>query len=60
MRGNQQMLQREPLADLRAAVRKEQNARWQYWEIRMKVVGTLLTAATGAMGALIGLIAIWK
>jgi hypothetical protein len=59
LRGNRQMLQREALAQLRAAVRAEKNGRWQYWELRSKVLGIVLTAATGAMGALIGVIAIW-
>jgi hypothetical protein len=47
-------------AELRATVRKEQNERWSYWELRLKVFGAILTAATGAAGALIGLVAIWK
>lgn len=47
-------------ADLRAAVRKERNEKWSFWELRLKVIGAVLTAATGAAGALIGLVAIWK
>jgi hypothetical protein len=46
-------------AIVRADVRKERNEKWQFWEVRMKVLGVLLTAVTGAIGALIGLIAIW-
>jgi len=47
-------------AELRAAVRKERNERWAYWELRFKVLAAILTATTGAAGALIGLVAIWK
>lgn len=47
-------------ADLRAAIRKEQNERWSYWELRLKVLVALLTSITGAAGALIGLFAILK
>jgi hypothetical protein len=50
----------EGFAELRAAVRKEQNERWSYWELRLKVLGAILTATTGVAGALIGLVAIWK
>jgi len=46
--------------ELRVAIRKEQNERWTYWELRLKVVAAILTAATGAAGALIGLAAILK
>jgi len=52
-------LHRSAIADLRAQIRNEQNERWRYWELRLKVIGVLLTAATGAFGAAIGLIAIW-
>ena len=45
-------------AILRADIRKEKNELWQWWELRIKVIGLLLTGATGAMGALIGLVAI--
>lgn len=47
-------------ADLRSAVRKEENERWQYWELRLKVLGPILVGLTGATGALIGLIATWR
>ena len=47
-------------AELRTAMRKEQNERWAYWELRLKVLAAVFTAVTGAAGALIGLIAIWK
>jgi hypothetical protein len=50
----------EAFADFRATVRKEQNERWQYWELRLKVLGVVLTGLTGAIGALIGLVATFK
>lgn len=46
--------------NLRAAIRKEKNERWTYWEVRLKVLTGLATALTGATGALIGLVAIWS
>jgi hypothetical protein len=48
------------LADFRAAIRKEQTERWQYWELRLKVLGVIFTGLTGVIGALIGLIATFK
>ena len=44
-------------AELRSAIRREQNERWQFWELRLKVLGAVLVGLTGAMGTLIGLIA---
>jgi hypothetical protein len=58
--GHRQILTDKALADFRTAIRKEQNERWQYLELRLKVLGVLLTGLTGAIGALIGLIAIYK
>lgn len=55
-----QYLRPQAFADLRSAIRRERNEVWQFWELRMKVLVILFTAATGAIGALIGLIAIWK
>ena len=48
------------LADFRTAIRRELNERWQYWELRLKVLGVLLTGLTGAIGALIGLVATYR
>lgn len=48
------------LADFRAAIWKEQTERWQYWELRLKVVVVVFTGLTGVLGALIGLIATFK
>ncbi len=47
-------------SELQAAIRKEKNERWAYWELRMKIIGVLATALTGAVGALIGLVATLK
>jgi hypothetical protein len=41
-------------AMLRADLRKEKNERWQWWELRTKVLVALATALTGLVGALIG------
>lgn len=41
-------------ATVRADLRKEKNERWQWWELRTKVLVTLATALTGLVGALIG------
>ena len=46
-------------AELRAAIRKEQNEQWQSWLLRIQVAGPILTGLTGAIGALIGLISLW-
>lgn len=46
--------------ELRSALRKEQNERWLFWEIRLKVVVGVATAIAGAAGALTGLAAILK
>ncbi len=53
-------LTEKALADFKAAIRNEQKERWQFWELKAKVVGALFGWLTGAIGALIGLIAIWK
>lgn len=45
---------------LRAAIRKEKNERWHYFELRTKVIVTLATSLTGLVGALIGWAAFWK
>jgi hypothetical protein len=47
------------ISELRVAIRKERNERWQFWELRLKVLTALAVALTGAMGAAIGLIATW-
>lgn len=47
-------------AQLRSELRKEKNERWQYVELRTKVIIGTAVALTGLIGALIGLKAIWK
>jgi hypothetical protein len=51
---------RKEMAELRLAIRKERNERWQFWELRLKVVVQLAFALTGALGAAIGLVATLK
>lgn len=58
--GTLQILTDKALSDFRAAIRRERNERWQYWELRLKVLGVVLTGLTGAIGALIGLVATFK
>jgi len=53
-------LSAKAITELSAAIDKHKNDRWQFYELRFKVVAGLATALTGAAGALIGLIAIWK
>jgi hypothetical protein len=55
-----QALMTSGAADLRAAIRKEKNERWAFWEVRIKVLGALFAGATGLVGALIGLVTVWK
>ncbi|MFZ3337973.1 MAG: hypothetical protein WA776_19655 [Xanthobacteraceae bacterium] len=52
-RTHRRLLNETALADFRAAIRKEQNVRWQL------LIG-LATALTGVIGTLIGLIALWR
>lgn len=51
---------RKEMAELRLAIRKERNERWQFWELRLKVVVQLAFALTGVIGAAIGLVATLK
>jgi hypothetical protein len=48
------------LDELRAAVRKEQNEHWSFWDQRGKTMIMLTSALAGAAGALIGVAAFWK
>jgi hypothetical protein len=45
---------------LRSAIRKEQNERWELRLNRLKVLSLLFGGATGLIGALIGLVSAWK
>jgi hypothetical protein len=47
------------LAEFRKTIRDEQKERWQFWELRAKMLTAFVTGFTGAIGTLIGLIAIW-
>jgi hypothetical protein len=57
--GRRQLTEKS-LAQFRTAIRNEQKERWQFWELRAKIVTALVTGLTGVIGALIGLIAILK
>jgi hypothetical protein len=46
--------------ELRAAIRKEQNERWAFWELRAKIVIMVASAIAGAIGAIAGLMAFWR
>jgi hypothetical protein len=59
-RSGQSVLSVRALNDLRSAVRKEQSDRWQFWELRIRLISLLLTGLTGVIGTLIGLVAIWR
>ena len=48
------------LAEFHKTIRDEQKERWQIWELRAKIIAALVTGLTGAIGATIGLIAIWR
>ena len=50
----------EAMTELRAAIRKERRERREVIEWWVKVVGGAIGILTGLVGALIGLIAIWK
>jgi hypothetical protein len=47
-------------AEVRSAIRNEQNERWHFWETRLRFIGWLLTGLTGVIGTLIGLVATLK
>lgn len=53
-------LTRKGFHELGAAIRKEKNERWSYWQLRLNFIIALATAVTGVTGALIGLAAILK
>jgi len=54
------VLTREAMTELRTAIRKEERERRETVESRLKIVGALVAPLTGFVGAVIGLIAIWK
>jgi len=53
-------LNEEGFARLRGDIRRERNDRWQFWELRLRVLTALAAALAGAFGAAIGLIATWR
>jgi hypothetical protein len=54
------ILTQEAMAELRTAVRQEDKARLEIWELRFKIAGAVATIGTGLIGSLIGLVAILK
>jgi len=50
----------EAMVELRAAVRNEKRARRETVEWWVKIIGGFITIVTGLVGALIGLISVWK
>jgi hypothetical protein len=51
---------KKEMSELRLVIRKERNERWQFWELRLRVLIAFAGALTGAIGAAIGLIAILR
>lgn len=45
-------LSRKGAAKLRSDIRSEQKARWDYWQSRLQLVGTVMGIIGGLMGAL--------
>jgi hypothetical protein len=58
--GHDVTLTTEAMNELRAAIRQEKRARRETFESYVKTIGGLLTIGTGLVGALIGLLTIWK
>jgi hypothetical protein len=56
-RGGGYYLSQSAYADLRAAIRKERNEKWDF---RLKVLGLVGSTAIGTIGALIGLVTALK
>ncbi len=57
---NAKILTPEALTDLRTAIRKEKRDRLEDFGVWIRVVGGGVGILTGLVGALIGLVAIWK
>jgi hypothetical protein len=53
-------LTREAMVDLRAVIRKEKREKRETVEWWVKIIGGLITIITGLVGALIGLVSVWK
>jgi hypothetical protein len=50
----------EAMAELRTTIRKEKRERRETVEWWVKIIGGLITIGTGLVGALIGLVSVWK
>ena len=50
----------EAMVELRAVIRKEKRERRETVEWWVKIIGGLITIGTGLVGALIGLVSVWK
>ena len=48
------------MTELRATIRKEEKERREVFEWWVKVIGGFITIGTGLVGALIGLVSVWK
>jgi hypothetical protein len=57
---NWSVLTPEAMTELRAAIRKERRERRETVESWAKIIGTIITICTGLVGAVIGLVAVWK
>lgn len=51
---------KKEIRELRQIIRKEQNERWQFWELRLRTLTTFFGALAGVIGTAIGLIAILR
>ncbi len=50
----------EAMTELRTTIRKEKRERRETVEWWVKIIGGLITIGTGLVGALIGLVSVWK
>jgi len=57
---NWSVLTPEAMTELRSAIRKEQREKRETVESWAKIIGAIITICTGLVGAIIGLVAIWK
>jgi hypothetical protein len=54
------ILSAEGITDLRQVIRKERRERREVAEFWVKTIGGIVAIATGLVGALIGLVSVWK
>lgn len=50
----------EAMVEVRSAIRKEKRERRETVEWWLKIIGGIITIGTGLVGALIGLVSVWK